>query len=98
MRRISVLGLGYVGLPSAAVFADSGLQVIGVDIDKNAVDIINGGKAHIVEPGLDDLLAKTVRSGQLRATTIAEKADVFVIAVPTPFKDGHKPDLKYVSC
>lgn len=96
MRRISVLGLGYVGLPSAAVFADSGLQVIGVDIDKNAVDIINGGKAHIVEPGLDDLLAKTVRSGQLRATTIAEKADVFVIAVPTPFKDGHKPDLKYV--
>lgn len=96
MRQISVLGLGYVGLPSAAVFANSGLRVVGVDIDSNAVETINGGKAHIVEPGLDDLLNKVVGNGSLRATTVAESADVFVIAVPTPFKESHEPDLKYV--
>src|SRR5690606_15127675 len=96
MQRISVLGLGYVGLPSAAVFADTGLNVIGVDIDSKAVETINGGKAHIVEPKLDDLLHKVVNNGSLRATTHAEKADVFVIAVPTPFKAGNQPDLRFV--
>lgn len=96
MQRISVLGLGYVGLPSAAVFADCGLNVIGVDIDSRAVETINTGKAHIVEPGLDDLLNKVVGNGSLRATTQAEKADVFVIAVPTPFKAGNQPDLRFV--
>lgn len=96
MQRISVLGLGYVGLPSAAVFADSGLNVIGVDIDSKAVETINSGKAHIVEPGLDDLLEKVVGNGSLRAKTKAERADVFVIAVPTPFKADNKPDLRFV--
>ncbi len=96
MQKISVLGLGYVGLPSAAVFADSGLQVIGVDIDQKAVETINGGKAHIVEPGLDELLNKVVGNGNLRASTSAESADVFIIAVPTPFKEGRAPDLKYI--
>ena len=96
MQRISVLGLGYVGLPSAAVFADSGLSVIGVDIDSKAVETINSGKAHIVEPNLDELLSKVVGNGSLRATTQAEKADVFVIAVPTPFKEGNQPDLRFV--
>ncbi|HEY9090044.1 UDP-N-acetyl-D-mannosamine dehydrogenase [Parasphingorhabdus sp.] len=96
MQRISVLGLGYVGLPSAAVFADSGLNVIGVDIDSKAVETINSGKAHIIEPNLDDLLHKVVGNGSLRATTQAEKADVFVIAVPTPFKEGNQPDLRFV--
>lgn len=96
MKKISVLGLGYVGLPSAAIFAEAGLQVIGVDINERAVDIINSGRAHIVEPGLDDLLKKVVGNGHLRATTIVPPSDVFVIAVPTPFKEGKVPDLKYV--
>ena len=96
MLKISVFGLGYVGLPSAAVFADAGLQVIGVDVNELAVETINSGRAHIVEPGLDDLLKKVVGNGNLRATTTAEAADIFVIAVPTPFKEGNAPDLKYI--
>ena len=96
MKTISVIGLGYVGLPSAAVFADSGLNVIGVDIDKEAVASINEGRAHIVEPGFDDLLVKVVGNGNLRATTTPEKAEVFVIAVPTPFFEDRSPDLRYV--
>ncbi len=96
IEKVSVLGLGYVGLPSAAVFARSGLQVVGVDIDAAAVETINTGKAHIVEPGLDDLLAKVINSKHLRASTKVEPADVFVIAVPTPFKEGKAPDLRFV--
>lgn len=96
MKKISVFGLGYVGLPSAAVFADAGLHVVGVDVNQSAVDIINSGRAHIVEPGLDELLNKVVGNGNLRATMIAESADVFIIAVPTPFKEGNAPDLKYI--
>lgn len=96
IERVAVLGLGYVGLPSAAVFARSGLQVIGVDIDAEAVRIINEGRAHIVEPGLDELLNEVVGKGALRATTTVEPADIFVIAVPTPFKEGNRPDLRFV--
>lgn len=96
MQQISFLGLGYVGLPSAAVFADSGLKVLGVDVDKAVTETINLGRAHIVEPGLDELLNKVVGNGNLHATTKAEPSDVFVIAVPTPFKEGNTPDLKYV--
>lgn len=96
MHKISVIGLGYVGLPTAAVFANSGLQVIGVDVNESAVNIINGGKAHIVEAGLDDLLTKVVGNGSLKATTVAEKSDVFVIAVPTPFKEDNAPDMRYI--
>ena len=96
IEKVSVLGLGYVGLPSAAVFARSGLKVVGVDIDAAAVETINTGKAHIVEPGLDDLLATVIGSRHLRASTTVEPADVFVIAVPTPFKEGKAPDLRFV--
>ena len=96
MNQISILGLGYVGLPSAAVFADAGMKVVGVDINAKSVETINSGRAHIVEPGLDELLNKVVGNGSLRATTAAEPSDVFVIAVPTPFKDGNAPDLAYV--
>lgn len=96
MKKISVFGLGYVGLPTAAVFADAGLEVVGVDVNDKAVETINSGRAHIIEPGLDDLLSRVVASGHLRATKTPEKADVFVIAVPTPFMEGHRPDLKYV--
>jgi len=96
MQKISVIGLGYVGLPSAAVFANSGLKVVGVDVNENAVNIINTGKAHIVEQGLDDLLNKVVGNGNLKAKTHAEPCDVFVIAVPTPFKENNAPDLSYI--
>jgi UDP-N-acetyl-D-mannosaminuronic acid dehydrogenase len=96
LPKLAIFGLGYVGLPSAAVFAAAGLEVVGVDVNQRAVDIINSGRAHIVEDGLDDLLAKVVGSGALRATTQAEAANVFAIAVPTPFKAGKVPDLKYV--
>jgi UDP-N-acetyl-D-mannosaminuronic acid dehydrogenase len=94
--RISVIGLGYIGLPTSAVFADNGVDVIGVDVNQAAVDSINRGEPHIVEPELDVLLRKVVQGGKLRATTVAEAADAFIIAVPTPFKDDNEPDLKYI--
>lgn len=93
---ISVVGLGYIGLPTAAVFAAHKVKVIGVDVNQNAVDTINKGKIHIVEPDLDVAVNKAVSEGYLKATTVAEPADAFLIAVPTPFKNGHEPDLSYI--
>jgi UDP-N-acetyl-D-mannosaminuronic acid dehydrogenase len=93
---ISIIGLGYIGLPTAAAFAARRKTVIGVDIDQDAVNTINRGEIHIVEPELDMLVHAAVTEGHLRATTVVEPADAFLIAVPTPFKDGHKPDLSYV--
>jgi UDP-N-acetyl-D-mannosaminuronic acid dehydrogenase len=94
--KISVIGLGYIGLPTSAVFADNGVDVIGVDVNPAAVDSINRGEPHIVEPELDVLLRKVVHAGKLRATLKPEPADAFILAVPTPFKDDHEPDLKYI--
>lgn len=93
---ISVIGLGYIGLPTAAVFASRKKQVIGVDVNQNAVDIINRGQIHIVEPDLDMVVHAAVTEGYLRATTKPEPADAFLIAVPTPFKGDHEPDLSYI--
>jgi UDP-N-acetyl-D-mannosaminuronic acid dehydrogenase len=93
---ISVIGLGYIGLPTAAVFAARKLKVIGVDVNQKAVDTINGGQIHIVEPDLDIVVHAAVTEGYLRASTRPEPADAFLIAVPTPFKDGHAPDLSYI--
>ncbi len=93
---ISVIGLGYIGLPTAAVLASAGHTVIGVDVNRHAVDTINQGRIHIVEPGLAEVVAAEVTSGRLRAVSEPEAADTFFIAVPTPFKDGHEPDLGYV--
>lgn len=93
---ISVIGLGYIGLPAAAMFASQKVNVIGVDVNEKAVNIINQGKIHIVEPGLEDLVRVAVADGFLRATTQAEKADTFVIAVPTPFKGDYEPDVSYI--
>src|SRR5690554_6754778 len=92
-NRVSVIGLGYIGLPTAAMFASRKVHVIGVDVNQHAVDTINQGKIHIVEPGLDIAVHASVTSGYLKATTTPEPADAFIIAVPTPFKDDHKPDL-----
>lgn len=95
-NTVSMIGLGYIGLPTAAVIASRGIKVIGVDVNQHAVDTINKGKIHIVEPELEALVNEVIRTGKLRATTQVEPADAFLIAVPTPFKGGHEPDLAYV--
>jgi UDP-N-acetyl-D-mannosaminuronic acid dehydrogenase len=99
ITRIAVVGLGYIGLPTAAVFADTGIEVVGVDINRHAVESINRGHPHFGEPNLDALVRRVVEAGKLRATTEMEPADVFIIAVPTPLI-GHgetaKPDVSYV--
>ena len=93
---ISVIGLGYIGLPTAAAFASRQKKVVGVDINQHAVETINRGAIHIVEPDLDVLVKRAVEDGFLRATTQPELADAFLIAVPTPFKGDHLPDMKFV--
>lgn len=95
-QTISVIGLGYIGLPTAAVFASRKKKVIGVDVNQSAVDTINRGEIHIIEPDLDMVVHAAVVEGYLRATTVPEPADTFLIAVPTPFKGDHEPDLGYI--
>lgn len=95
-ETISVVGLGYIGLPTAAAFASRRKKVIGVDVNQHVVDTINRGDIHIVEPELDIVVHATVSEGYLKAATQVEPADAFVIAVPTPFKEGHQPDLSYI--
>lgn len=95
-KCVSMVGLGYIGLPTAAMLASRKIKVVGVDINQNAVDTINRGEIHIVEPELDIIVQAAVTQGYLRATTKPEPADAFLIAVPTPFKDDHEPDLSYV--
>ncbi|MCS6238046.1 UDP-N-acetyl-D-mannosamine dehydrogenase [Shewanella baltica] len=94
---ISVIGLGYIGLPTAAMFASKNVNVIGIDINPEIVSTINRGEIHIVEPELDRIVHKTVKSGYLRASLTIEPADVFLIAVPTPFKANYQPDLTYIN-
>ena len=94
--KVSVVGLGYIGLPTAAVLASRQIEVIGVDVNQLAVDTINRGEIHIVEPELDVLVRASVQTGHLRATLEPEMADVFMVAVPTPFKGDHEPDLSYI--
>ena len=96
VESIAVVGLGYIGLPTAALFAAAGRQVIGVDINPATVETINSGRIHIVEPGLNDIVAACIREGRLQATTKAQPADAFLIAVPTPFRSDHTADLQYV--
>lgn len=95
-QTISVIGLGYIGLPTAAMFASRRRKVIGVDVNSRTVEIVNRGQIHIVEPELDMIVQSVVAGGYLRATTRPEPADAFLIAVPTPFKGDHVPDLSYV--
>lgn len=101
-NTISVVGLGYIGLPTAAMFASRRKKVVGVDVKQKTVDIINAGNIHIVEPELDILVRDAVTQGYLRAVTQPEPADAFLIAVPTPFyrvtKEGEipQPDLRFV--
>lgn len=95
-KRISIIGLGYIGLPTAAVLASRGVQVIGVDVNDETVHIINDGKIHIVEPGLDIVVHGAVESGMLRAVAKPEHAEAFLVAVPTPTRDSHRADLSYI--
>jgi UDP-N-acetyl-D-mannosaminuronic acid dehydrogenase len=94
--RLSVIGLGYIGLPTSAVFADHGIDVLGVDVDPAVVESVNAGKPHITEPDLDVLLRRVVERGNLRASTKPQAADAFILAVPTPFQGDHRPDLTYI--
>lgn len=95
-QTVSIIGLGYIGLPTAAVFASRKIKVVGVDVNQHAVDTINQGRIHIIEPDLDMLVSASVKEGYLRATTKPEAADAFLIAVPTPFKGDHQPDMDYI--
>ena len=101
-ETISVIGLGYIGLPTAAMFAAYGKNVVGVDVNQHAVDTVNRGEIHIVEPELDAIVHKAVTQGKLKAVIKPVAADAFLIAVPTPFlptentNDIPQPDLKYI--
>lgn len=96
-EKISIFGLGYIGLPTATMFASYGIKTVGVDVNPNIVDKINQGEIHIIEPDLDLAVQKAVALGDLRATLVPEPADVFLVTVPTPFiGDAHEADLSYV--
>ena len=102
-EKICVVGLGYIGLPTASLLATKGFKVLGVDVSQDVVNTINQGEIHIVEPDLDILVKSAVNSGNLSASLEPSEADVFIIAVPTPFKkitDSNemqkKPDLSYI--
>jgi len=96
MKKICVLGLGYIGLPTASIFAANGFEVIGVDINDSVVSLLNSGKIHIEEPGLKTLVQAALNSKNLTVSSKPEEADVFIIAVPTPFKEDKIPDLSHV--
>lgn len=100
MQKVVVLGLGYIGLPTASMLATKGHTVVGVDIREDVVSTINSGNIHIVEPDLDVLVKSAVNSGRLTASLVPEFADTFIIAVPTPFKqiseNSKTPDLSFV--
>jgi UDP-N-acetyl-D-mannosaminuronic acid dehydrogenase len=96
VKKLGVVGLGYIGLPTAALFASRGIAVAGFDVARNVVETVNRGGVHIVEPGLDIAVRSAVASGLLRASTQIEACDAFIIAVPTPFRDDHIPDLSFI--
>jgi UDP-N-acetyl-D-mannosaminuronic acid dehydrogenase len=96
MNSVTILGLGYIGLPTSALIASKGINVNGVDLNPNVVNILNSGKIHIVEPDLYFLVKKVVESGTFKAHTSVVKSDVYVIVVPTPFKGNFEPDISYV--
>jgi UDP-N-acetyl-D-mannosaminuronic acid dehydrogenase len=90
------IGLGYIGLPTAAVVAKSGIQVVGVDVNPDVVKTISQGRIHIIEPNLDKVVKEVVSKGSLKASSVPEEGDAFFIVVPTPFKQNHRADISYV--
>ncbi|MGB0424902.1 MAG: NAD(P)-binding domain-containing protein, partial [Flavobacteriales bacterium] len=95
-NKVCMLGLGYIGLPTAALIASKQITVHGVDVNQKVVDTINQGKIHIVEPDLDGLVKNCVDRGYLIADVEPTSANTYLIAVPTPFKNDHQPDVSYV--
>jgi len=95
-KTVCVVGLGYIGLPTGALLASRNYKVHGVDVVQSTVDTINRGEIHIVEPELDAFVRSAVNSGNLKADTKPTEADVFIIAVPTPFHEGYVPNIDYV--
>ena len=95
-KKICVVGLGYIGLPTAAVLSSRGYDVHGFEVNPKAVEIINSGRAHVVEPDLDILVRAAVQTGKLKAATEPAAADIFMLCVPTPFQGEYEPDLSYV--
>lgn len=95
-KQICVIGLGYIGLPTASLLGTKGYSVYGVDTSQEVVDTINQGKIHIVEPDLDVLVKSAVQAGRLSAGLEPKEADIFILAVPTPFKNNNKPDLSFI--
>ncbi len=95
-KKVCVVGLGYIGLPTAATLATRGLDVIGLEVSQDVVDTVNNGEIHIVEPDLDVLVKGAVNAGKLKATVTPEPADVFIISVPTPIKEDNTPDISYI--
>ena len=94
--EVVTIGLGYIGLPTSALIAKQGTNVLGVDINQNVVDTINQGKIHIVEPDLDKIVSDAVSDGSFKAATQAICSNVYLIVVPTPFKGNHEPDISFV--
>lgn len=96
LSRVAVIGLGYIGLPTAAILADHGVATIGMDVSERNVAAINRGEVPFVEPGLREVLQRAVTSGTLSATTQTPEADAYIVAVPTPFTETHSADLSYI--
>ncbi|MBE9913893.1 UDP-N-acetyl-D-mannosamine dehydrogenase [Paenibacillus donghaensis] len=96
VKKVCVVGLGYIGLPTAGLLAKNGFQVHGVDVNIHTIETISQGEVHITEPDLDQVVKEAVQCGLLRASTIPAEADVYILAVPTPFQENNKPDLTYV--
>ncbi len=94
--EVVIIGLGYIGLPTAALIAGTEMQVLGVDVNKKVVDTINAGKIHIIEPELESIVQKAVNNGTLRAALTPSEGYVYVIVVPTPFKERNEPDISFV--
>ncbi len=98
-KRVCVIGLGYIGLPTAALLASNGYDVVGMDVSAHVVETINQGKIHIIEPDLDAYVQSGVAAGRLRAFSDVQPADVYMICVPTPFHDGGRiPQLISIMC
>lgn len=95
-KRITTIGLGYIGLPTSALMAQNEFEVFGVDVNPKIVETINRGKIHIVEPALEDIVLKAVQSGHLKAGLEAQEAETYLIVVPTPFKNKTEPDISFV--
>lgn len=94
--KVSFIGMGYIGLPTAIVAATAGIEVSGVDVNESVVERIGRGEVHIAEPGLQDLLKSVLETGRLKVSVHPSESNAYFIVVPTPFKDNHKPDLSYV--